>query len=80
MKKNAVWILIAFVVTGCSEPRPGDDWYQESVDARARRDEYISNQEMLGISPSDARKQHDLNIWIENTVNTPSAQPSPSGN
>lgn len=62
------FILGLSVLTGCSEPREGDDWYSESVEVEKNRDAYIEHQTASGVSEQEARRNADLNWYIENTV------------
>ena len=61
-------ISVLFVLAGCSQ-QPEENWYDQSVDAQSRRDDYIQHQVDAGLEPMEARRLHDRNQWELNTIN-----------
>ncbi len=71
----ALWVI--GIVSGCSEPNSGSDWYEESRAHTEDRDAYIRDQVTLGVGEREARQNADLNYYIENTVRPKDLEPPP---
>ncbi|MCP5488195.1 MAG: hypothetical protein H7A43_06055 [Verrucomicrobia bacterium] len=67
MKFLSLLVIFVLVGTGCTE-RADDHWYEESVSHNQERDGYVQEQIASGLTPEEARAQHDRRTWALQTI------------